>query len=244
VQVWAVTTDLAAGTRLTADVLAPVNVGLGATASRYLARSASPVGRTLSRNLTKGELLPRSALAAGPPVGNLVAIPVSPQHVTPGLNTGQRIDVYATTGSTGTAGAGSPARTSRVLAGVAVQQVQTPGEGALTGAGQVLVTVRLQDNDALTMVAAIRDAEIDIVAVPLDRAQQPATAPIPTQAAPPAPTQPANPPVETLPPRDLPTSPTPSTGPSTAPTASRTTSSPKTPLKPAARGRASGRTPQ
>src|SRR3954471_7193921 len=62
VPVWAAAGDLAAGTVLTADDLVAVDVRLDDAADAYLATTATPGGRTLSRAVSAGELLPRSTL--------------------------------------------------------------------------------------------------------------------------------------------------------------------------------------
>src|SRR3954471_16343060 len=62
VPVWAAAGDLAAGTVLTADDLVAVDVRLDDAANAYLATSTQPAGRTLSRAVSAGELLPRATL--------------------------------------------------------------------------------------------------------------------------------------------------------------------------------------
>src|SRR3954470_22107537 len=62
VPVWAAAGDLAAGTVLTADDLVSRDVRLDDTGESYLSSSTRPEGRTLSRAVSAGELVPRSAL--------------------------------------------------------------------------------------------------------------------------------------------------------------------------------------
>jgi hypothetical protein len=174
VQVWAARADLAAGTTLGAADVRTVRVQLYESAGGYLAASASPVGRTLLRPLSAGDLLPRSALG-GSPAGSLVSIAVSPQHVPTSLRVGQRIDVYATTKPT----AAVAAKTVRVLAGVPVQQVRVPDAGVLSSTAQVAVVVRVDDASAMTVVTAMRTADLDIAIAPPDRLGSVATGPVP-----------------------------------------------------------------
>ncbi|GAA1686450.1 SAF domain-containing protein [Fodinicola feengrottensis] len=184
VQVWAVQADLAAGTTLGAGDLRTVRVQLYDSAASYLAVAASPVGRTLLRALSAGDLLPRSALGETP-AGSLVSIPVSPQHVPGSLRAGQRIDVYATAKPA----AGAVAKTARVLAGVTVQQVRVPDAGVLSSTAQVAVVVRIDDSAAMSLVAAMRTADLDIAIAPPDRRGPVSTAALPVPV-PPTPEQP------------------------------------------------------
>ena len=94
VPVWAAADDLAAGTVLTADDLTAVEVRLDSTAAGYLSTGVSPDGRTLSRAVGAGELLPRAALEA-PAELVQVALPVQAGYVPPALRRGQLVDVYA-----------------------------------------------------------------------------------------------------------------------------------------------------
>ncbi|WP_163508873.1 SAF domain-containing protein [Fodinicola acaciae] len=179
VEVWAVSADLAAGTTLSAADLRTVRVQLYESAGGYLAATASPVGRTLLRPLSAGDLLPRGALG-GSPAGSLVSIAVSPQHVPISLRAGQRIDLYATSKPVN----GAAAKTVRVLAGVPVQQVRVPDAGVLSSTAQVAVVVRVDDTSAMTVVAAMRTADLDVAIAPSDRQGAVATGPVPVAPTP------------------------------------------------------------
>src|SRR5215212_3855361 len=75
VRVWAATDDLAAGTVLTSDDLVAVDVRLDDAARAYLSTTTRPEGRTLSRAVSAGELLPRSTLVESAELVQL-ALPV------------------------------------------------------------------------------------------------------------------------------------------------------------------------
>src|SRR3954447_20447425 len=62
VPVWSAAGDLAAGTVLTKDDLVAVDVRLDDAAAAYLSTTTRPAGRTLSRAVSAGELLPRATL--------------------------------------------------------------------------------------------------------------------------------------------------------------------------------------
>jgi len=160
-RVWAVTGDLADGTTLSADDVRPVRVRLFTDANRYLGTAASPAGRTLTRRLGAGELLPRAALTDVAP-GRLVNLPVPSMHAPDSLRRGQRIDVFA---STKAGGAGGAARTQRILAGVPVQAVRSPRGGLSSGGSDYAVLIRVAPEEAAAVIAAVRTADIDVTVV-------------------------------------------------------------------------------
>lgn len=181
VQVWAVSRDLAAGTTLAGDDLRPVRVRLVTDADRYVRATDRLSGRTLTRPVGAGELLPRAALTSSP-VGRLISLPVPPLHAPDSLRRGQLVDVFATTKST-TGNAAST--TERVLAGVPVQAVRLPRSGLSASGTEYAVLIRVPPELVKRVVTAIRTAEIDVVVV---------TGPAPAPGAEPSPDPPAAPP--------------------------------------------------
>jgi SAF domain len=144
VQVWALTHDVSAGTTLVPDDLQPARVRLFENAAAYLRAIQSPAGRTVTRTLRAGELLPRSAIVAAPP-GEIVAIPVQSDDA-PGLAHGQLIDVWST------AKGCAPVQ---VLSRVPVQEVKEAGGSLAVGPGSTLVIVRVEPTDAHRVIAAL-----------------------------------------------------------------------------------------
>lgn len=171
-RVWAVTGDLAAGTTLGADDLRAVRVRLFADSDRYVATATSPVGRTLTRRLGRGELLPRASLTDVSP-GRLVSLPVSLNHAPDSLRRGQRIDVFA---SSKAAGVGGTARTERILAGVPVQAVRLPRGGLAGGGTDYTVLIRVAPDAAAAVIAAVRTADIDVTVLTGTDAPEPVPA--------------------------------------------------------------------
>jgi hypothetical protein len=165
IQVWALTRDVSAGTVLVRADLEPARVRLFDRGPRYLRAAGSPAGRTVSRDLGRGELLPASAVVAVPPAA-IVAVPVQPQNA-PALTHGQAVDVWATV---------EGCAPVRVLADVPVQDVRSDRAGALSvSAGSVQVVLRVPPADAARLVTALGvDAVIRLVV--LDGAASPATA--------------------------------------------------------------------
>ncbi len=163
VLVWSLARDVAAGTVLTAEDLQPARVRLFDSAPGYLEASAAPTGRTVSRRLAQGELLPVAALRAVPP-GVVVNIPV-PTANAPSVARGQSVDVWA---------GGKDCVPGRVLAGVPVQEVRT-GPGALSaGAGTLQVVVRVDPAEAERVLAVLsQEAGIRLVVVEGDLAARP-----------------------------------------------------------------------
>lgn len=161
VLVWSMRQDIAAGTTLTADDLSPARVRLWSDADRYLRTGTSPIGRTLTRAIGAGELLPRAALTAGAP-GRLVSLPVPSLHAPDSLRRGQLVDVFATAKS---ASAVASNGTVRVLAGAPVQSVLAPRGGLVGGGTDIAVMVSVPPDQVSAIVAALRTADIDVTIV-------------------------------------------------------------------------------
>ncbi|RBY90023.1 flagellar biosynthesis protein FlgA [Blastococcus sp. TF02A-26] len=163
VPVWAASADLAAGTVLSDGDLVAVDVRLEDAAGRYLSTSTRPEGRTLSRAVGDGELLPVSVLEDVPELVQL-ALPVQAGFVPPGLARGQVVDVYAVAdaaaGATGTAdGAVTP-----VVVGAPVQAVSGRSDGVLSSAATtVQVVVSVAAGDADDVLAAIGGRPLVVV---------------------------------------------------------------------------------
>ena len=161
VRVWAVNSDLAAGAVLVEADVRPVRVRLFDNAEQYLSTGRSPAGRTLTRDLGAGELLPRGALTARP-CGSLVSIPVSAAHLPTPIAKGQRIDVFATPKG------GKDAKTEQVLAGATVQSARAPKGGLVSANSEWSITVRVPAAKASAVVHAVRTADIDLAVVEAD----------------------------------------------------------------------------
>jgi hypothetical protein len=157
-RVWAVQSDLAAGTVLSERDLRPVRVRLVDNASQYLGAGRSPAGQTLTRDVGEGELLPKDALTPKP-CGNLVSVPVNAQHLPATVVKGQRIDVYATPKGSKVDG------TKRVLHAVTVQLAQRPKGGLVSANAEWSIVVRVPEARTAEVVRAVRTADIDITVV-------------------------------------------------------------------------------
>lgn len=154
VLVWAVARDVAAGTVLTPEDLQPARVRLFESAPGYLDVAAAPTGRTVTRRLAAGELLPVAALRTVPP-GVVVSIPVPPANA-PAVTRGQSVDVWASSKDCGP---------ERVLAAVPVQEVRAEA-GGLSAAGGQHVVVRVGAAEAERVLGALsREAAIRLVVV-------------------------------------------------------------------------------
>jgi SAF domain len=175
VPVWAAAGDLAAGTVLTGDDLVAVDVRLDDTAGAYLSTGTRPAGRALARSVSRGELVPRAALA-GPPSLVQVALPVQAGYVPPGLTRGRLVDVYAVGGpsgsaagpsaAVGSAGTGTTAATgvTSVVSAAPVQAVSGHGGGVLsTPTTTVQVVVSVPAARAPEVLAAIGGRPLVVV---------------------------------------------------------------------------------
>ncbi len=144
VQVWSAARDLAPGSVLEPDDLAPVAARLPGSLSSYVRSADSLVGRTVSRPLSQGELVPRAAVGATPAATG-VTIPFDARSA-PAFSRGQRISVWVSA-------KGCPQLA--LLRDVTVQDVTATGGGAfVTGEGQTVV-VRVPSALADRVVGAL-----------------------------------------------------------------------------------------
>lgn len=165
VPVWSVSADLSAGTPVTADDLQRVDLRFGspAVAGSYLsATDPLPEGAVLTRDLTTGELLPRSALGAGGEE-ELVEVPIAlPSDAVPAtLRAGEHVDVWVTPSEE----TGRLSRALRVLELVRV--VAVPRDASALGPStsrQVVVGMPAADEGQLaTALAQLASGEAVIV---------------------------------------------------------------------------------
>ncbi len=155
VPVWAAAGDLASGTELTADDLVAVDVRLDGAAEGYLSTETRPDGRTLSRAVREGELLPRSALEEPARLVQL-ALPVQAGYAPPGLARGQAVDVYAVADPALGAAGPTGGDVELVVGGATVQAVGGRGDGVLTtSTGTVQVVVAVPADEAAGVLGAI-----------------------------------------------------------------------------------------
>ena len=163
VPVWAVTGDLAAGTELGAGDLRAVDVRLGAAADAYLSTGTRPEGRTLSRAVRAGELLPRAALDEASELVQL-ALPVQSGYVPPGLERGQVVDVYAVADPAAGAAGVADGSVTVVVRKAPVQAISGRSAGVLsTPTTAIQVVVAVAADDAPDVLAAIAGRPLVVV---------------------------------------------------------------------------------
>jgi hypothetical protein len=194
VPVWAAAADLAPGTELTADDLVAVDVRLDAAADAYLSTGTRPEGRVIARAVREGELLPRSVLEA-PAEQVQLALPVQAGYVPPGLERGQRVDVYAVADPAAGAVAVADGSVTPVVRRATVQAISGRSDGVLsTPTTAVQVVVAVPASRAVDVLTAIGGRPL-VVAVhaSVDAAPDEGVAEVPEPAAaiPPAPAGPA-----------------------------------------------------
>lgn len=165
--VWAVTADLAAGTRLTGEHLDRVEVRLtGELPARYLdASGRPPVGYVLTRPLASGELVPAAAVAAPNEAGEerrYVTVPVQQHHFPGDLRAGEVVDVYVTV-------ARDDAEPVAALVGasVTVAAIHGDGRGGFGGVSSGVTGIELSvpAADAPVLVEALQTGPVDVVRV-------------------------------------------------------------------------------
>jgi hypothetical protein len=163
VPVWAAAGDLAAGTVLTVDDLVAVDVRLDDAAGAYLSTTTKPEGRTLSRAVSAGELLPRSTLIETDELVQL-ALPVQAGYVPPSLQRGQLVDVYAVADPVAGATAAADGSVTPVVTSAPVQAISGRGDGVLsTATTTVQVVVSVAADDASDVLSAIGGRPLVVV---------------------------------------------------------------------------------
>jgi hypothetical protein len=163
VPVWAATGDLAAGTQLTAEDIVPVAVRLGDAAASYLSTGTRPEGRTLSRAVRAGELLPRSALDEPAELVQL-ALPVQSGYVPPGLDRGRLVDVYAVADPAAGATGVADGSVTLVVRRAPVQAISGRSEGVLsTPTTTIQVVIAVAADEAPDVLASIAGRPLVVV---------------------------------------------------------------------------------
>jgi hypothetical protein len=200
VAVWAVATDLAAGSELTTSDLVAVDVRLDDAADAYVSAGTRPEGRTLGRAVRAGELLPRSVLEQPAELVQL-ALPVQSGYVPPGLDRGQLVDVYAVAEP----GAGAPATSAAsaadgsevtlVVSDAPVQAISGRSEGVLSASTTtVQVVVAVEADAAPDVLAAVGGRPLVVVVhTSVDAESDGARAGVPGRATPGSTGSPAGP---------------------------------------------------
>jgi hypothetical protein len=151
VAVWSLRHDVPAGAALTASDLTAVRVHFADGAGQHYLSAAADLadGATAAHDLTAGELLPRSALAAGAQRA-LVEVPLSvaPDDLPAGIGRGATVDVWVVPDAPG--GADEHARARLALDDVVVVAVPSPGDSlAPRTTRQVIVGVGQDQADGL-----------------------------------------------------------------------------------------------
>jgi Flp pilus assembly protein CpaB len=161
-RVWVATSDLDAGHVITSVDLRPADVRADGALVGGLSRVAAgrPVGRILRVQLRSGAPLPIDGLAGAATNGREITVPVTPEHALGGdLRAGDRVDVVATFDR------GTDVARTRVMTRAAVVRgvVRSDGLFGQREGGLTALTLLADPDDALALVFAARNAELDIV---------------------------------------------------------------------------------
>jgi len=148
-RVWAVTHDIAAGAALTAADLAPARIRMTHAATLYIPADSDLghiVGQKVNRNLTSGELLPRTALSSSNATVTMT-VPLTSDQA-PKITRGQKITLWVSTRS-------SRCQAQVVVGAALVQDVESAGGGSFGTSSAENVVVRLSPADARQIVAVL-----------------------------------------------------------------------------------------
>lgn len=165
---YAASTALTPGDGLDAGALEVVEVRLGAAGEAYLrAGEDLPDGVVASRVVGAGELVPRAALGRAADVDvRPVGVPVD-GPVASSVAAGSRVDLWATTPSSGGLGAASaPAEPVLVAPALVVAEVVTD-DALFAVSGEAVVEVLVPADDLPDVLAALAgEAVVTLVPVP------------------------------------------------------------------------------
>jgi hypothetical protein len=164
VQVWSVTRDLGADTRLSASDLAARSVRLDGEAARYVSADQHLEGLVLTRSVGDGELLPVAAVARTG-TGDQRRVVVEVDRIgAGGLDKGRVVDVYAVHDAV--AGE-TPAPPELVLTGVTVAEDVKAGGSAFGGsASKAGVALLVDGDDVSSLIDAMAHGDVYVVQVP------------------------------------------------------------------------------
>lgn len=165
-QVWMTTRDVAAGSVLSKDDLAVAEVRFRASASSYIAVGGrNPAGMHVVRPMLAGELLPREAVTDAAPDGvRLLTVPVQRFNLPKDLRSGVAVDVYVAPKPEG--GVSEPPRV--VLGNVIVDgTVNDSTYGGAAAGGTIGVVLRVAEDDALPVIAALQEGSLHLVRIPV-----------------------------------------------------------------------------
>jgi hypothetical protein len=164
VQVWSVTRDLGADTRLSTDDLAARSVRLDTSAARYVSADQDLAGLVLTRPVGDGELLPVGAVARVG-TGDQRRVVVQVDRIgAGGLDKGRVVDVYSVREATE---GEDPPPPDLVLSGVTVAEDVKAGGSAFGGSGSKAGIVLLVDgNDVANLIDAMAHGDVYVAQVP------------------------------------------------------------------------------
>ena len=150
--------DLPAGHVLDADDVRPVDADLPDSAADGTFPSADAlVGRVVLGPISEGEILQAGSITDDPAVPDLheVALNLPRGQLAVGrLKEGERVDVFAT----------SDDRTTSVVRGAVVVQLEADDAGSLTSTREVTLVVAVPSGDAVAaLVHALRTGEVTVV---------------------------------------------------------------------------------
>ncbi len=165
VEVWAVRTNIAQGTTVTADDVKLVNVRLTSLAP-YLRRDESPVGAVVMRGFTSGELVTAAGVArpGDAPEQRLITLPVERHHMPIDLQRGEQVDVYLVERAL----SGEPEGEPRLVLEAATVADVDDGDARFGGTSLELgIALAVLPADVESLVAAEARGTITLVRVPV-----------------------------------------------------------------------------
>lgn len=161
ITVWSATVDLAPGTEITSESIAPIRVRLPENAEQYLSTEAEIVGASVLRGIGASELIPSFALATelDPDLQHL-PISISIDRVPSGLRPGSSVDIYTLPNQNLQSMREVPMRSKLLLSRVVIETIDDSGRDL---GGNLLMTLLINQQLVPEVIAAMSNSEFILV---------------------------------------------------------------------------------
>jgi hypothetical protein len=154
---WGVRSHLSAGTTLDEGDLVPIRAQLFGRAAAYVTQKKKLTGKTLTRDVGKGELVPKDAVAERP-CGATLSLSVASATLPGSLAKGQRVNIYVSD---------KDGHSGRIIDGATLIRVAKPSSGLLAASSQWSLTLRLHESRIESVLAAIGERTLSVAVVAL-----------------------------------------------------------------------------
>jgi hypothetical protein len=160
VSVWSAATDLVAGDVIQSSNANLVKVFLPTNSARYLSANVEIFNLTANRRVSKGELLPASALSKNVPGQSIRSVPlkIARNDLPNDLGSGQSVDIYSLPQED--LSAIKARKTELISIGVLVESIDLKSKDM---GGDIGIVLKIPENDVIYLLASLNKSRIVIV---------------------------------------------------------------------------------